>query len=347
MTRGEFDRLVQRYRVGECTPEEIAFVEQWMKANGEVEYDNSVVFENETEALRIEDEVWVKIQSEAGLIRNKPAWKSRKWVWGSIAACLALITVSVLFLEDPSQTDSDPVMAGLETFNTSANLQRITLPDSSVITLAEGASVTVGEEYGLYARTVRLKGEAFFEIRRNPKIPFLVYSGDLVTEVLGTSFTIKPKGSTKTIEVSVASGKVSVYSSEKDRNQRRKGVIITPNQKAVYDTESKTIRQDLVDEPEILDKDIPKSAFNFDDAPVKTVLSTLQRSYGMEIVVSNPELNDCVFTGNLNGFDLFKQLEYICNIIGIRYEVRGTTIFLAGEGCGNYSQQNKSISNSK
>ncbi len=334
MTRGEFERLAERYRLGKCTQEEIAFVEQWMKVNGGAEEEDSFVFESEAEAARIEDEVWGRVRHEAGLAAERKSWRrSSKWLWGSVAACLLLVISSVFFSDHSSQADSEPVLSGLETINTSTNRQRITLPDSSVVILAEGASIAVGEGYGYPTRTVSLRGEAFFEIRPNPKVPFLVYSGDLVTEVLGTSFTIRPEAAKKTIEVSVTTGKVSVYSSEKDRNQRRRGVIITPNQKAVYDTESKTIRQDLVDDPKMVEPGIPASDFNFDEMPVKAVLATLQKSYGMEIVVSNPELNDCEFTGNLNGFDLFKQLSYICDIIDAQYEVRGTTIFLTGNGC--------------
>lgn len=335
MTRGEFERLAERYRLGKCTQEEIAFVEQWMKVNGGADEEDSPVFESDAEAGRIGDEVWGRIRQEAGLAVKKPWWKRPEWRWGSAAACLVLILSSVIFSDRLSPAGSEPVLTGLETINTSASRQRITLPDSSVVILAEGASIAVGEGYAHPTRTVSLKGEAFFEIRRNAKVPFLVYSGDLVTEVLGTSFTIRPEAGKKTIEVSVSTGKVSVYSSEKDRNQRRRGVIITPNQKAVYDTESKAIRQDLVDDPKMVEPGIPASDFSFDETPVKEVLAALRKSYGMEIVVSNPELNDCAFTGNLNGFGLFKQLDYVCNTVGAQYEVRGTTIFLTGNGCGS------------
>lgn len=334
MIRGEFDRLVERYRIGECTPEEVAFLEQWMEANGGEYDDENTVFENEAEAAVIEERAWAKIYDDAGLNEKRWTWLKSKWVWSGIAASFLLIaSFSVFYGTYDFQTDSEPILAGLETINTSAHRQRIVLPDSSVVTLAEGASLSTSESYGNQARTVRLKGEAFFEIRPNPKVPFLVYSGDLVTEVLGTSFTIKPELHAKTIEVSVTRGKVSVYSSEKDRNQRKRGVIVTPNQKAVYNTDSKLIHQDLVDTPQMIKNDIPKATFDFDDTPVKTVLEVLRSSYGMEIVVSNPDLNHCLFSGNLNGFDLFKQLDYVCRIIGCHYEVRGTTIFLTGEGC--------------
>jgi transmembrane sensor len=333
MTTGEFDRLVQRYRTGECTSEEIAFVEQWIEANGGNTDDESTVFESETDAAGVKEEVWARIHDHAELGRKKRTWMHSKWTWSSVAAGVILAASSLFFLKTQLPKDSQAVLSGVKTINASTNHQRIFLPDSSIVTLAEGASLLTAENFGYQTRTVHLKGEAFFEVRPDAKIPFLVYSGDLVTEVLGTSFRIKPE--TKTIEVSVTTGKVSVYSSELDRNQRTKGVIITPNQKAVYDMELKQLRQDLVETPRMITNDLPGSSFDFDDTPVRTVLETLRNSYGMEIVVRNPDLNDCVFTGNLNGFDLFKQLDYICNIIGSRYEVRGTTIFLIGEGCSS------------
>ncbi|ODS85746.1 MAG: hypothetical protein ABS46_01790 [Cytophagaceae bacterium SCN 52-12] len=334
MTRGEFEKLAERYRLGECTPEEVAFVEQWVRVNGFADGEDRMVFENEAEAAKTEEEVWSGIRHAAGLSTKKPRWLTGRVLWPGAAAGVILVVAGLFLTDRFPQADPEPELAGLETFNTSTSHQRIILPDSSVVTLAEGASIATSESYGQHTRTVRLKGEAFFEIRPDPKVPFLVYSGDLVTEVLGTSFTVRPEAKTKTIEVSVATGKVSVYSNEKDRNQRRRGVIITPNQKAVYDMESKTIRQDLVDDPRIVVEPPVASVFKFDETPVRDVLSILRQTYQMEIVVNNSALNDCLFTGNVNGFDLFKQLAYICDAIDARYEVRGTSIFLTGEGCG-------------
>lgn len=333
MTRGEFEKLTERYIAGECTPEEIAFVEKWVELNCKG-IEEVPVFENESEATAIEAEIWDRLREEAGL-SPKPSKLSNYGWWLSVGAAACIILAVLVNFMLPSLLDKsiEPTITGLETNNTSTSSQRIVLPDSSVVTLAGGAKMLTSESYGEQTRAVHLTGEAFFEVRPNPKLPFVVYSGDLVTEVLGTSFYVKPEQGKKTIEVAVVTGKVSVYTSEKDRNQRRSGVIITPNQKVVYNIESKTIRQDLVDDPQIVTENIPESVFLFDETPVTKVVSILQRAYGMEIVVSNPELNDCRFTGNLNGFDLFKQLNYICDVINAQYEVRGSTIFLTGKGC--------------
>jgi len=332
MTKVEFEKLTERYNAGKCTPEEIAFVEKWVDLNFGMDGDK-LVFESEPEATITGEDMWLNIQDAAGISRRWARPWSREWFFWGMAASVALLLVAGLFLFGKDKKSPELTMTGLETHNTSVNRQRIILPDSSVVTLAKGAGIITSESYGERTRTVRLTGEAFFEIKRNPKKPFLVYSGDLVTEVLGTSFNVKPELEGKTIEVSVVTGKVSVYTSEKDRNQRRSGVIINPNQKVVYNTESKTIRQDIVENPKIVLPDAPELIFKFDEVPVETVLSTLRHAYGMEIVVNNSGLNDCKFTGNLNGFDLFKQLNYICDAIDAQYEVRGTTIFLTGNGC--------------
>ncbi len=332
MTRGEFEKLAERYKTGACTQAERALVEKWVESNCRPD-EHGAVFENEEEVQDIEDELWENIRGEAGLSQPAVRWWAAAWWKAGLAASVAIMVLVYYFSDSGSGQKKEPTMTGLQTFNTSLTDLRIVLPDSSVVTLGEGASIITSESYGNETRAVRLTGEAFFEVRPNLNLPFLVYSGDLVTEVLGTTFKIKPEKGKKTIEVSVVEGKVSVYTDNKDRNERKSGVIILPNQKVVYDPELKTIRHDLVDEPKMIVKSLPESAFRFDETSVGTVLDVLHEAYGMEIVVSNPELRNCEFTGNLDGFDLFKQLRYICDAVDASYEVRGATVFLKGRGC--------------
>jgi hypothetical protein len=71
----------------------------------------------------------------------------------------------------------------------------------------------------------------------------------------------------------------------------------------------------------------------FDDANVNLIFNRMQQIYGIEIIKVNSNINQCVFTGDLNGLDMFKQLEFICSSINANYEVRGSSIFINGEGC--------------
>ncbi len=335
MTRQEFDRLIEKYNSGVCTPEEIETVEKWGYLHFRCQSE-STVFDGEDEMLRTREKIWENVKGQAGLK------KTRKTVFGKVnafrlglaASVLAVLTAGILLKDKLFIPGTDTEPAGIETKNTTISRQKIVLPDSSTVVLEAGSMIVADEGYGKEARIVHLKGEGYFEVKPNAQIPFLVYTGELVTEVLGTSFRIRPQESKRTIEVSVMTGKVSVYTGNPGRDKKRNGVIATSNQKIVFDTESRIIRQDLVDIPEMIVPPQLESSFQFDDTPVEEVLGLMKKVYGIEIVIGNAALKRCVFTGDLNGLGLYEQLDYMCDVLRISYEIRGTGIYISGTGCG-------------
>jgi transmembrane sensor len=332
MTHHEFNTLSERYLAGNCSPEEIEMLLKWSDTHF-TQNEKNQPFASASEAMEVEHLLWDRIHSTA-MPEVKPHWIRNRWLWGSVAACFTLL-LSYLYLGKATRqhTVRDVAVHGIETKNSASSQQKVTLPDGSVVTLAEHASIITEENYGKVTRTVYLTGEAFFDITHNEKMPFLVYTGDLVTEVLGTSFRIKPRIKNNTIEVSVKSGKVSVYAPNGDGGRKKNGVIVTPNQKALYDTESKTIRQDIVDLPEVILPHPVVSDFQFEEATISSVLKMMQHAYGVDILVGNSILNDCAFTGDLNGLNMYQQLEMVCGVVNAEYEIRGTTIFITGSGC--------------
>lgn len=199
--------------------------------------------------------------------------------------------------------------------------------------LGKNAHIIVAENFGVKTRTVYLTGEAFFTVTKNEKIPFFVHVDNLITEVIGTSFKISKPTLDKMIEVSVKTGKVSVYTHDEKSMNKSNGVIITPNQKAVFNLISRTINESVIDVPLVILQNVKKSDFEFDDVNVNEIFKKMQQIYGIEIIQVNSNINRCVFTGDLNGLDMFKQLEFICSSINANYEVRGSSIFINGEGC--------------
>jgi hypothetical protein len=63
------------------------------------------------------------------------------------------------------------------------------------------------------------------------------------------------------------------------------------------------------------------------------VLKKLENAYGIQIIVENQMLNQCVFTADLNDLPLHTQLDLICKSVNASFEQRGTSIFINGEGC--------------
>ncbi len=333
MKRHKFDEIVERYCAGKSSPEEEELLDKWADMHFR-QYTDHSVFMQEDEAQKTKMQVWKKIRVDTEIMRKgRPWWSKGKYLAGIAASLIGVLTFAWFLLKEPGGKTPQITATGVETKNIAQTPRHVTLPDGSTVILETGASLVTDENYGRQARTVYLTGEAFFEVQPNAQVPFFVYTGDLVTEVLGTSFRIRSKDDKNTIEVSVMTGKVSVYTGTEGYDKRRNGVIATPNQKVIYNTELKTLRHDLMDAPQMIAPNAVIPDFDFKETPLREVLKLMQQAYKIEIIVGNPVLNDCVFTGDLNGLDLYRQLDFVCEVMGARYEIRGAAVFVNGESC--------------
>jgi transmembrane sensor len=282
--------------------------------------------------------MWQRIYPQTDLRPALTRWVS-PWVWaGGLAACLVLGLYGILFTAKqkpvlpPGEQQVAKQQVGLVMKNTTATEQKVQLADGTLVWLQQNSSLVCDKAFNHSRRDVYLQGEAFFSVRRNEAKPFRVHVGTLVTEVLGTSFRIKPRPNT--IEVTVASGKVSVYSNRFNLSRQRNGVILTPNQRVVFDVQSQHMTQSLINEPVPLTESGANSpSLVFRMAPLQTVLAALSKQYGIEFMIANPKMKDCLITADISDLPLFTQLELICKSIDATYEKRGTVVFIEGDGC--------------
>ncbi|MEZ4906043.1 MAG: FecR family protein, partial [Spirosomataceae bacterium] len=216
------------------------------------------------------------------------------------------------------------------------------LDDGTEINLAPQSSLKYPAQFKSNNREVFLDGKAFFKVAHNPQKPFLVYTGEVVTKVLGTSFWIDTEGKNKAVEVSVVSGKVSVFQRDARNDfvseKIKSGVILTPNQKVKYIEGSQAFETSLVENPVLLSKgekeqEIQPALFVFDDVPLREVVSQLEKAYGIEIILENENLKNCLFTADITKQPLFVKLDLLCASLNANYEVRGTKILVSGKGC--------------
>ncbi|CAG5070058.1 hypothetical protein DYBT9623_02798 [Dyadobacter sp. CECT 9623] len=332
MNQYDFQQTLNKYLSGQHTQEEEDFVLEYFKNNP---MEDSAVFENEKEVIgkRIQAKLFRTTFGKLLILRSIP------WL-AAAASVLIAIGVWVFVQNDPAEiaANADLITGkGLMEFrNTSDKPQHVTLEDGSIVTLKKNSSLSFPGHFGEKNRQVYLHGEAFFEIKRNTAKPFIVHAGDLVTKVLGTSFNIKSYDKSASVEVRVKTGRVSVYEGNESRSKTKNGVILTPNQKIIFDKKSRKMEFSIVENPSLL---IPARetdhGFTFSEIPVKSVFASLEKSYGIDIVLENDTADSCLFTGDLNGLTLFQQLDLICKSANISYERRGTALFVQGAGCIN------------
>lgn len=267
--------------------------------------------------------------------------------WMIAATVIIVIIFSLRILNEHKNKGQfpDESFAGRqEKFNSSAAPLKITLEDSSTITLEPGATIRYPAHFLSNKREVVLEGEAFFEVSKNAARPFFVFNKNIITHVLGTSFRVGLNKKTGQVEVSVRSGRVEVYENKplvKSQGDRKNnGVILMPNQKAVYEQDSRQFIPSLVDVPlpvpvEPGEKNLPAENFSFSNTSLKTVLGLLEETFGIEIIVENNNIYHCLFSGDVSRQDLYSRLDILCQSVGAFYETKGTRILIKGPGCAN------------
>ncbi|HEY2350160.1 MAG TPA: FecR family protein, partial [Puia sp.] len=105
----------------------------------------------------------------------------------------------------------------------------ILLPDGSSVWLNAGSRLTYDSLYGTSVREVSLSGEAYFDVVKNPKKPFIIHTGKINIRVLGTVFNVKSYPEDRTIETSLIRGSIEVSFP----SQPSKKIILKPNQKLI------------------------------------------------------------------------------------------------------------------
>jgi transmembrane sensor len=340
MNQHDFDILLQKYLAGLCSPDEEKQILEW----SDTVFSNGKLTLTRSEQKSFETKIWKRIGRSVLL---RPSLMKRiGWPGIGIAATILIVSGLALFSGafkyDGENKAVNSVAANLgvalakdyiEIQNTTGSNQALSLEDGTVVTLTKESSLRYPKHFDGKTRRVELEGEAFFNVKRDISRPFFVYTGELVTQVLGTSFNVKSYEGSKTIEVRVLTGRVSVYENQQKSPQNRNGVILRPNQKMTFDKVSKKIVPELVEVPAMVK--IPEQKFElaFEEAPLQSVLNAIQKVYGIEIVVETPALDNCTFTGDLNGLPLHTQLRFICKSVNSGYELRGTTFFINGDGC--------------
>ena len=224
--------------------------------------------------------------------------------------------------------------------NASGKTIDIRLSDGSVVNLENNSRLIYYKDHtNLASRRVYLKGEAFFKVAKNTRQPFYVYTHEVVTKVIGTSFRVKAYDDENNIVVSVKEGKVSVNSENKADKQRDviesevKGVVLLPNQQVLYKRESDSFNKTLVETPEIINNSALRNNFDFENTPVKNVFRVLEEAYGVEFIFNEEVLQECYVTVPLGDEPLFQKLQIICRTIGARYESIDGTIVISSKGC--------------
>ena len=228
----------------------------------------------------------------------------------------------------------------IENINTSNQKAKIALPDGSFVYLAPESRISYSNNFDSSStRDVYLSGEAFFSVVKNPERPFRVFSNEIITKVLGTSFTVRSFEKDSIIQITVKTGKVSVYTqtnsstTKEVASKKLGGILLTSNQQLVYAKTGHTFQKIIAESPSMIVPEIINQKTAYEDVPIEEVFKQLSRAYGIDIIYDSETLRNCTVTADIRNETFYRQLDLVCEAVGARYELMDGQVVVQSNGC--------------
>jgi transmembrane sensor len=193
--------------------------------------------------------------------------------------------------------------------------REVVLPDSSHVWLRPRSELTCAAHFGA-VRDVQLRGEAFFDVTKDPKHPFVVHTAKVAVKVLGTSFLVKAYQPLPTTTVLVRTGRVQVT------QQQRTLAILHPHDQLLYNDST---RQLNLTKNEYYDASPNSRMLTFEQASLPEILLMLENNYPIHFEVRRgaPAV---ALTGTLDPALSADQITDVLNVLLQRHHLRITQL---------------------
>lgn len=322
-----FSELMSKYVSGNASAQEVAELEAWVLENSEHKQQFQafkkawMLTGMQREQAKVDvDAMWRQTSEQlfpqaksAKVVDMKPRINRRLW-FGIAAAVVALI-VAVIWIF-PSKDDSPLIV------QTTDKIQSLTLSDGSQITLNQESSFRFeATEEG--QRQVELTGDAYFEVARDEKRPFVIQAQEVEIEVLGTAFYVDAREGQSDIQVVVASGSVAVRAGGEEQ-------VLRANEKATFQKDNAQLLKQANED--INFRALKTDTLIFEDAPMEEVVYVLNRRYRAKIRIENTSFTQCKLTGTYRNMSLNDILEVLQVTFEIEAKKQGEEIVLTGGG---------------
>jgi len=196
---------------------------------------------------------------------------------------------------------------------------QVVLPDGTKVWLNATSYIKFPVAFTGGRRVVEVAGEAYFEVARNPAMPFIARVRDVAVEVLGTHFNIMAYGEEQKIAATLLEGSVKV-SRGSDKH------MIVPGQQAVWAENGAFNLNNDVDMEEVVAWKNGK--FHFNNADIKTIMRQIARWYDVDVEFEN-NAADIRLGGVISRKEDIRQLLNYFEIAGkVRFKVEEKKIIV-------------------
>jgi transmembrane sensor len=154
---------------------------------------------------------------------------------------------------------------------------RLVLADGTEVWLNTGSSLTYPSQFVGVDRKVKMTGEVFFDVAKNPAKPFKVMANGIETRALGTQFNINAYADEPMAKITLIEGSIKV--ARKKSNNETDCLIVKPGQQVLGADHLKLIDDANLDEVMAW----KNGKFYFEGANIKTIMSQISKYYNVEV----------------------------------------------------------------
>lgn len=229
-----------------------------------------------------------------------------RWLSG-VASVLLLALLTLSGYMTKGWYDASTVV---QTYSSLNGKSKVILPDGSQVWLNTESTLEYTASVWNKTRNVKLNGEAYFEVKKDPDHPFIVKSNGVGVRVYGTAFNVEARGNRPDVSVSLLSGSVVV------ENQKISQKII-PGETAICSKSEGSIRTEK--------NDVAFAAMwanesvHFERKSIKELAKYLEKWYGVEIILDPLLPEDQAYTFSIKNEPLEEILRLMARTNPIQY----------------------------
>jgi transmembrane sensor len=253
----------------------------------------------------------------------------RKYVQALRLAAILLVTIiSSVFITytvlSPAEVPVPEIV--FREIQTDRN-QRVNLllSDGTGVSLSVESRLRIPDKFAPDVREVDLSGEARFDVAKSPGRPFIIRSGNVTVEVLGTDFGVRAYENEDRIDVVVKSGSVAVARSRIDAAEPER-LVLSPGQLVTVRNSSEAMQTRWVNPDDYLSW--MSGRMKFYETPFHEVIRHLERWYDIQVEVKSSAINDFSFTALLDMRSMQNVFDVISKSFNLQYDITGQVVTL-------------------
>ena len=318
MENQDFRSIVHRYFRGQLSDAEYELLTESLQLPENRESFDLArkEWENQPEFSALGKQNFIRLQYKINQNnRNLPLRQITRRLWIRVASAAAILVLGLLLggvaMYMFSSEKNTPEQIVVETPRGEKSM--VKLPDGTEVWLNANSQL-VYSTFSATLRKVELKGEAFFKVAHNEKVPFVVKTNECDIKVLGTTFNVMAYDEFGRKEITLIEGKVDVQTANENQ-------VLKPGQSLIIKDQHMQVSEVNTSQASAW----VDNKFNFKDIPLSELIQRLENWYDVDITLDNPSGREVNYTGTFkNEETIWQVLDAIQVYTSIEYQKSDT-----------------------